>query len=74
MALCTGTRPSHSSKPQQKQLCGVLQHRMLPEAEQLSCVRDAGSARALVPGTIARGHIYMAYTTTTSIFLLTIIQ
>lgn len=47
---------------------------MLPEAEQLSCARDVGSARALVPGTIARGHTYMAYTTTISILLLIIIQ
>ena len=29
---------------------------MLPEAEQLSCVRDVGGARALVPGTMAQGH------------------
>ena len=69
-----GVRPSHSLKPQQKHLCGVLQCCMLPEAEQLSCARDVGSARALVPGTIARGHTYMAYTTTISILLLIIIQ
>ena len=47
---------------------------MLPEAEQLSCVRDVGSARALVPGTIARGRTYMARTDTSSVLLLTILQ
>jgi hypothetical protein len=51
-----GACVSHSSKPQQKHLCGVLQHCKLPEAEQLSCVRDVGSARALRPGTIAQSH------------------
>ena len=47
---------------------------MLPEAEQLSCVRDVGSARALVPGTIARERTYMTRTDTSSMLLLTILQ
>ena len=47
---------------------------MLPEAEQLSCVRDVGSARALVPGTIAQEHTYILCTETSSVHLLTICQ
>jgi len=35
---------------------------MLPEAEQLFCVRDVGSARALVPDAIDRGCTYIAGT------------
>jgi hypothetical protein len=33
---------------------------VLPEAEQLCCIRDVGSVGALVPGTIVRYCIYIA--------------